>query len=232
MKTVIFISSLLFSSLIFAQSKNYVDQPYIETKATVDSLVLPDRIFLNILISEKDLRGRMSLEDLESKMIKKLEENGVDSKKQLALSDLSSNFKRYFLKRQDIRTAKLYSLLVYSANSAGKIMADLESENISNITLEKTEYSKLESLKLDLKSIAVKKAKQSAAAMSEQLNQQVGSALFISDSDTNSSSPSDTRIRIRGVSSIGQYNGGYKQPDIEFEKIKVSVTVNAIFKLD
>ena len=38
----------------FTQTKNFIDQPYIETRVKVDTLIAPDRIYLNILISEKD----------------------------------------------------------------------------------------------------------------------------------------------------------------------------------
>ena len=37
----------------FSQSKNFIDQPFLETTAKVDSLVEPDRLYLSILIQEK-----------------------------------------------------------------------------------------------------------------------------------------------------------------------------------
>ena len=81
----------------FSQQKNFIDQPYVETNATVDTLINPDRIFLNILITEKDTKGKTSVEELENKMAEKLKTLGIDLDKQLYLSDLSSNFKKYFL---------------------------------------------------------------------------------------------------------------------------------------
>lgn len=234
MKKIILFYAILLSTIGYSQSKTFIDQPYIETKATADTLVSPDRIYLNILISEKDTKGKKSLEEIESIMILRLKNAGIDIKKQLTLSDLSSNFKSYFLKRQDIQKAKLYSLLVYDANTAGKIMADLEEENISNVTLVKTEYSKLESLKLDLKSLACLKAKQNALSMAKPFNQKVGIALFISDSEPNLSLLSGrvAGVQVRGVSSFGYYDSKNEESQIEFEKIKVSVSVNVAFKLD
>jgi len=40
-----------------AQSKNFIDQPYIEVNGTADSLVTPDEIFIKITISENDNKG-------------------------------------------------------------------------------------------------------------------------------------------------------------------------------
>jgi len=55
------------------QTKNFIDQPYLETTAKVDSLVKPDIIYLDILLQEKDNRNKVSVEELENKMAIKLE---------------------------------------------------------------------------------------------------------------------------------------------------------------
>ena len=52
---------------IFSQEKNFIDLPYLETSAKCDTLVTPDRIFLKIVISEKDTKGKISVEELETR---------------------------------------------------------------------------------------------------------------------------------------------------------------------
>jgi len=47
---------LVLTSNVIAQSKNFLDVPYLETSAKVDTLVAPDKIFLNITIREKDTK--------------------------------------------------------------------------------------------------------------------------------------------------------------------------------
>jgi len=44
------------------QTKNFIDQPYLETTAKVDTLIKPDIIYLGILIREKDERNKISVE--------------------------------------------------------------------------------------------------------------------------------------------------------------------------
>ena len=83
----------------FTQSKNFIDQPQLETTAKADSLVEPDRIYLSILIQEKEDRGRTSVEKQEREMASALEELGIDLKKQLKIEDLASNYKKYFLRK-------------------------------------------------------------------------------------------------------------------------------------
>ena len=97
MKKIVLLLPLLFITKNFSQTKNFIDLPYIETSAKVDTLVTPDRIFLTILITEKDTKNRTSVEELESKMNLKLKSLGIITEKQLTLNDLSSNYKKYLL---------------------------------------------------------------------------------------------------------------------------------------
>ena len=102
MKQNLLLLMLLISYGIHAQSKNFIDQPYLETTAQIDTLVVPDKIYLSIYLSESDTKDRKSIEELENRMQQKLEELGIDTKEQLSLGSLSSNFKDYFLRRTGV----------------------------------------------------------------------------------------------------------------------------------
>ena len=95
-KNILLAIIMAYSFVGFSQSKNFIDQPYIETNAQVDTLITPDRIFLNILVMEQDTKGKTSVEELESKMETTLKKLGIDTKKNLTLNDLATNFKKYF----------------------------------------------------------------------------------------------------------------------------------------
>jgi hypothetical protein len=106
----------------------------------VDTLVVPDRIFVTIILQESDSKGKISLENLESSMEKALQNNGVKITEDLSVSDMSSNLKKYFLKQKDILKSKSYSLLLHNSEIALKVFVALEKEGISNVYLDKTEY--------------------------------------------------------------------------------------------
>ncbi|MEG0697313.1 MAG: SIMPL domain-containing protein, partial [Algoriella sp.] len=197
-----------------------------------DTLVIPDRIYLTIVISEKDTKGKISVEELEKRMANKLTSIGIDLSKQLSLNDLSSNFKKYFLKQQEVLKAKSYTLLVYDAKTAGKVIVELENTEISNVFLEKTEYSKIEQLKLELKSKAILKAKINAKFMTEPLGQKVGKVIFISDNNnvSNSFSGQVAGLQIRGMNAFKESK--FEPLDIEFQKIKVETELNAKFIIE
>ncbi len=228
--TLIALNIVVFSA--FSQTKNFIDQPYIETRAKVDTLVSPDKIYLQILITEKDTKGKVSVEKQENKMATKLVSLGINLKKQLFLSDVASNFKKYFLRRQDILKSKSYQLVVYNAQSAGKVIVGLESIGISNVHLLKTEYSKLENLKLSLKSKAVSKAKKQAEALLQPLNQKVGDAIYISDiSGYNNYGMQGRAVGLK-VSYEMAPKANFEPIDIDFQKIKVQSEINIKFRIE
>jgi len=218
----------------YSQEKNFIDQPYLETTAIVDTLVIPDQIYLSILITEKDTRGRISVEELENRMNTKLIALGIDTKKQLTLSDVTSNFKKYFLKGTEVLKNKAYTLLVYNAKTAGKVIVALESVEVSNVHLNKTEYTKLEELKIELKQKAVLKAKMQAESMLKPLNQKVGKALYISDLNSNMMNlyrGKAAGIKVRGYN-LRSKTEKNKPIDIEFEKIKIKSSVTIKFAIE
>lgn len=216
----------------YSQTKNFIDQPYIETMSKVDTLVTPDKIFMNIIITEQDTKGKISVEELESKMESTLKSIGINTKKNLTLNDLASNFKKYFLRRQDVLKSKSYTLVLEDAITAGKVIIALENLKISNVSIEKTEYSGIEELKLTLKSRAVLKAKRQAQFMTEPLGQKVGAPIFISDLSGNSiyrsyeARPAQLNMKLETVAQQ------YKPADISFEKIKVESIISIKFKIE
>ncbi|QMU64825.1 MAG: DUF541 domain-containing protein [Flavobacteriaceae bacterium] len=234
MKKTILILTLIFTAFTtYSQTKNFIDKPYLETEVEIDSLVIPDRIYMTIILNESDNRNKKSTEELENLMQQALKTLNIDTQKDLSLLDFNSNFKKYFLSDKKVLKTKMYSLLVRDAVTAGKVLAKLESSGISNISIEKTEYSKAEQLLLDLKSKAILKAKQNAESMLNPLNQKVGSVIFVSDlnSITNLLQGKASGVRIRGASSI--YGNKESEPIIiDFNKIKFSVKVNTKFAIE
>lgn len=229
-KVFIPIVALLFSTVLFAQTKTFLDVPYLETSAQVDTLVTPDKIYLNITIQEKDSKGRVSVEEQENKMAQRLKSLGIDLDKQLVIKDLSSNFEKYFLRGKEVLKSKQYSLLVHSGKQAAEVMVALEQLDIANAFLEKTEYSKMDELELELKARAVKKAKQKADALTQPLGQKVGLAIHIVD-NSQPYYPRYNQAPMMEMKAVSADMGQAQPLDIDFEKIKVESTVNVKFAL-
>ncbi len=227
MKNLFITILILFFTKSISQNKNFIDQAYLETEIEIDSLIVPDRIYLTIILNETDSRNKKSTEDLENLMNNTLKSLNINTEKSLTLLDFSSDFKKYFLSGQNVLKTKMYSLLVNDAFTAGKVLAELEKVDISNVSIEKTEYSKSEELLLDLKSKAIIKSKRYAESMTKPLNQKVGKAIFISDlnSISNQLQGRVSGVQIRGASSV--YGNRTNEPiAIEFNKIKFTTKIS------
>ena len=231
MKTLVtYLTFCLISLQAQSQEKNFIDQPYLETSATIDTFVTPDRIFISIVLNEDDNKNKKSTEELEQQLAQKLKELNIDIEKNLSLLDYSSDFKSYFLKGKNILKVKNYSLLVKDAVIAGKVLAELENIGIANVNIERTEYSNSAQLILDLKSKAVLKAKQNGVTLIEPLGQKIGKAIYISDNNsiTNALQGKVAGLQIRGASSI--YGSRASEPIlVDFQKIKFESQVTIKF---
>lgn len=221
---------ILFSLAASSQGKNFIDQPYIEVNGTADSLVTPNEIYIKIIVSEKDTRDRVSLEAQESKMITALKGLGIPTNTDLTVTDMISNFKTYLLKQKDILKSREYLLKVSDAATTGKVFLKLEEIGISNCSIDRVDHSGLEQIRNACRSKAVENAKIKAQALAKPLGQSVGTAIFISDNETNFDGL--YQGRVSGIQLRGRaVADNYVDPGIDFEKIKVKINVNVRFIL-
>ena len=232
MKQFFLLVTLLGSlHLSWSQTKNFIDQPYLETSARADTLVTPDRIFLEIRLQESDTKGRTSLEELEKRMATSLKGLGIDLEKQLTVSDLSSDFGKYFLRRQDVLKEKVFELLVYDAPMAGRVLYELEGAGISNVRLDRTEYAQMDTLRDLLKARAVRRAQRQGRVMVEAVGQSLGKALFISDSGFTVFN--NMKGRAAGLAiSADEPESVYVALPAGFDKIKAEASVQVRFALE
>lgn len=229
LRFVLIIGLLLSAFWGYSQTKNFIDQPYLETSASVDSLVTPDRIYLSIKLLEEDSKGKISVEELENKMARELEKLGLNLGTQLRLSDLSSDLDKFFLKKKDVIKEKNFTLLVYDAPSAGKVIQSLEAIGISNIRLVHTEYSKTEELRLFLQVKAVQKAKMKGETLLAGLGQKLGAAIYISDGSP--VTPYATYNYLNSGNLSTRNAQAYEPIAVSFQKLKIAAQVNVKFKI-
>lgn len=228
----LFIGLMATIALQAQETKNFIDQNYIEVSANAEKEVVPNRIFLRIFINEKDFKNQ-SLAQIEKSMINKLQSIGIETTKDLSIKDIASNFKQYWLLKHDVVLSKEYQLLVRQANLAGKVFLELEKLGISNVSIEKLEHSDTEKFRQEVKIEAIKKAKSNATLLAESIGQAAGRAIHIVD-QTNIYQPGNFLLQGRmagiNVKSVAMEDVA-PEPNIEFEKIKFESTVSVKFEL-
>jgi uncharacterized protein YggE len=214
-----------------SQIKNFIDQPYIEVTGYADTLITPDQIFIKIVISEKDSKDKISLEEQENKMINAFKAMGINTETDLTTSDMLSNYQFYLLKQKDIIKSKQYVLKVTDAQTASKVFIQLEDLEISNSSIDRVDHTDLEKITNICRTRAVKNAKGKAISMTKPLMQNVGNAIHIADAEPDMSNTLQGRTPGVIVRGYGYEKQKYEPPKIEFEKIKVQSTIGVKFVL-
>lgn len=211
------------------QELSYLNRPQLQTSASVDTLVEADEIHLNINLSENDLRGKMSVEELEKSMIEALVVAGVDVESALVLKDVDSDYISRILQAMDIRKSKRYDLTVGSAKQASEVLYALEKNGISNVSLGEVRFKHPEAVELALRTKAMNKAKQQAEALVAPLDQKVGPVLSISEN----AQFYPLYAKVAGVQIRGaRADAGYEAPEIRFEPLKFSQSVQVVFAIN
>jgi len=135
------------------------------------------------------------------------------------------------LPQKDFKT-KVYKLVVKDAFTLSKVLTGLEEEDISNVSVTKTEYSKEDELLLELKTKAILMAQSNAKALVTPLNQKLLKAIRISDqSRFQYYSAMDSSLKMEAMNSMGNDKPSPIQ-NIEFQNIKFTTTVNVTFAIE
>lgn len=214
---------MIFSG--FSQSKNFIDQPYIESRVTKDTLISPDRIELRLVLDENDTKNKESVEALEKKMFSQLKQMDLNLETQVSLSDSDSNFKFYALKKTGVLKSKHYVVELHNASQVGELMQRMESEGISNISILSVKVSNEEEIKEILVGDAVRKAFKQADNALAVNDQKAGKILQLYiEADTYNYQPA----REAGATTMRMKvnSGNTSSPVINFKKLKLSKTIN------
>jgi len=237
MKVLILIVVSIFSLNSFSQigTKNFIDKNFIEVTGKAEMEIIPDEIYLKIIINEKDLKGKQNIEEIENLMTVKLSEIGIDISKNLAIKDMVSNFRNYWLKNSKINSIKEYQLIVDNAKTAGQVFQGLESLSISNISIERVEHSEIQKFKKEVKILAIKAAKEKAITLTNAIDQNIGKAIYIQE--LNSQVYRTMQGQVTGLSNIvvREYSDKMKmeiEPEIEFEKITLEYSILVRFEIN
>lgn len=235
MKKSFLIFVMFFVWNLFSAQKNFLDQPYIEVGASVDTLVVPDRIYVSITLNEADSKNKKSVEEQEKQLETILKKLKINTDKDLSVLGYSSDFKKYFLKGQNILKTKKYSLLVRDAYTLGNVIISLEEAGISNTEVEKVEYSKYKELLLELKSEAVKRSRITADKLVKPLNQKAGKALYIYANESQDMYGEESLVFYRAADPIEASKISASEEflrKLDFQKMRFSATVNIKYQLD
>ena len=223
------VAALFFATASFAQNSDR-EHNHIEVSTRVEEQITPDIIYLAITIDEQN--SKTLLEAKEREMIKALQSLGIDIKEALTVNDMSSDLKKYFLKKDNVTAKKSYTLKLNTAKEAASVFESLNGMGISDINLTKCAVSpELEQqVKNRLLSAAAKKAKENASILAEAVGSQAGKAIYIQNYYS-FSQPAMVKSMSRGMMYATANDAEEAIPALDVSKTTISVNVVCKFAL-
>ena len=202
----------------------------ISVSGTSEMEVTPDIIYLSISLKEylkdNNSKKKVDITTLENQLFAAVQKAGLD-KDNLTINDLSSyNYATEKKKNPDFLASKQYRLKVADLNKFNAILEDIDAKGIASTNIESYDYSKIESLKKDLKIKALLAAKEKAVYMVEALGDKLGNVIDIQDGGDNIIQPVYRNYMMKSAVADAE-----SAPEIDFKKIKLNFTVNAVFEI-
>jgi hypothetical protein len=206
----------------------------ISVSGTAETEVTPDIIYINISLKEylKDgnSKKKVDITTLETQLFNAVQKAGIP-KENLTINNLSSwNYVTDKKKKDpDFLASKQYRLKVADLNKFNLILEGIDAKGIASTNIDGYDYSKIETLKKELKIKALLAAKEKATYMVEALGDKLGSVLDIQDIGDNGGMmvPQYRNYAMKAEMAMDAASA----PEIDFKKIKLSFTVNTVFEI-
>lgn len=228
---------LLTTILTFGQTTTTFtnEDPYIEVTGTAEKEVIPDEIYIGIIIREKYLnKVKVTIGEQEEKLKNTMQLLGIDMAN-LTLTDANADYVKIGWQNKDVLTKKDYTLKVSNATTVGQVFQELDKLEITDAFISSANHSKMDSLRKEIKIAAIKAAKNKADYLLTAIGEQTGKPLIIKETVENNSS---SNVNFRGSRSNETYyliDGikvkGSDENEIQFQKIKIQSSIYVKFSI-
>ncbi|MBC7486862.1 MAG: SIMPL domain-containing protein [Cytophagaceae bacterium] len=209
--------------------------PYIEVNGTAEKEVVPDEIYISIVIREKYInKVKLTIEEQEGKLKNALKSIGIDVSN-LYLSDANADYVKIRWQKKDVLTQNDYTLKVATANVVGQVFLELDKLEIKDAFIEKVNHSNIQNLRKEVKILAIKAAKEKADYLLTAIGEQTGKPLVILENQNfvpleqlniNAYHSKNIQYSVVGLSSKFEDSN-----EIQFEKIKIQSSIYVKFAI-
>lgn len=239
MKQLLTIAFLIMTIFTFAQTNTSMteEQPYIEVIGTAEKEVTPDEIYIGIIIREKYVnKAKLTIEEQEEKLKTAIKSLGIDLTN-LYLSDANADYVIIRWQKKDVLTKKDYTLKVSTAATVGEVFLELEKLEITDAFISRVNYSKMDSLRKEVKIQAIKAAKDKADYLLTAIGEQTGKPLVVKENEILPNMILENgNVRGSRFSETEYYVDGIKIKsddlnEIQFQKIKIQTSIYVKFSI-
>jgi hypothetical protein len=207
----------------------------INVSGSAETEVTPDIIYISISLKEylkdNNSKKKVDITTLENQLYAAIQKAGVD-KENLTINNLSSfSWATEKKKNPDFLASKQYRLKVSDLNKFNDIIGAVDAKGIASTNIESYDYSKITSLKKELKIQALQAAKAKATYLVEALGDKLGSAIDIQEIENQVYPQAMYRASNMMMKAESADMAGAAAADIDFKKIKLSYVMNVVFEI-
>lgn len=243
MKTISLVYCALLSLILFetnAQTmlmeKDLVRRITVSGSAEME--VVPNQITFAITLKEyfkdeKTQKEKMIIGTLEKQLIAALAEAGIP-KESLSIGNVSG-YKEYIYRRAKpttYLTNKQYELLLPDLKRIDILLAKLDQKGIESTHIAKTEHSKIQQYRKEIKIKALQAAKEKAQYLLEGIGEKLGDPIEINEMEDYYAAPvyaAQSNIMMKSEMAA---DAAMPEPStLEYQKIKLTYKMNAVFRI-
>lgn len=231
MKNIILVAFLsLFSLSAFSQQMMHMPKK-IEVNGSAEIEVTPDIIYIGMSLKEyfrdSNNKKKVEIEELERQLQSAVLKAGIPQEN-FMINNISS-YNNWWEKKKtpDFLARKQYRIKVTDLTKFNEIMSAVDPKGIENSNIESYDYSKIESLKKELKIKALQNAKEKA----EYLINSIGGTLLgpLEIQEINIETQPEIMNFAKTVLRAASSEDG--MPEIDFKKIKLNYQMRAVFEI-
>lgn len=236
LKTYIIAIAVIIGNIAAAQDQiNKEEKPFIEVNGVAEQEIIPDQIYISIIIREKyENKEKITIESQEEKLKTLLKEINIPTSN-LYLSDANADYVKVKFRTKDVLTKKDYTLKLSSATSVGQVFQQLEKLEINDANVSKVSHSKIDSLRKEIRIVAIKAAKNKADYLLNAIGEQTGKPLIVRENSNgnleyNYNRTSNTRVTsYQNTRFLDDSDKISDDEEIQFQKIKIQSSIYVKF---
>ena len=231
MKTILAAALITMFSLN-AFSQNIDTRKKIEVNGTAEAEVTPDILYVSLSLKEyfKDSaqKKKVEIEELEKQLQSAVLAAGIPPEN-FTINNISSYTTWWEKKKSpEFLARKQYRIKMTDLTKFNQIMSAVDPKGIEYSNIESYDYSKIESLKKDLKIKALQAAKDKANYLITSIGGTLGSPLEIQE--INNEYYPQPIYRANAMMKTESADAA-AMPDIDFKKIKLTYQMRAVFEI-
>lgn len=219
------------------QENELKELPYIEVAGSAEIKVVPDQIYISIVLREKQAnRVKVTVDAQEEQLKQLLKTLGIDLK-QLSIAEANSTIIKLKRNKTVATTKKEYTLLIRDAASLQKVFTGLENMGMTSASIANAQHSKIDSLSTIVKIQAIKAAKTEAQLLLQAIGEKPGKPLRVTEGRVIRNLPTRNIYALasttKGLSDSDDADTLEKtETDIEFQMITISANVLVRFAIE